>query len=217
MEQAGDKIRTARLARGFSQVELAKRVGISQPALRKIEGGITRHSKFLPRIAEVLELNLRELDPTLRQSVKSPSVRASEREHMGATMDFPIHASVEGERGELVVSDVPADFAVRPVPLAHVPRAYGLLIVGKTMEPEYRAGDLALINPHLPIVGGEAYVFYAEREGSGRATVKHLRRYTADNWLVTMWNPPAGLSRDFPLPRKEWQWAHRILGKYSRT
>jgi len=43
----GEKIRRAREAKGWSQAELAKRVGISQPAIKKIEAGQTLKSRFL--------------------------------------------------------------------------------------------------------------------------------------------------------------------------
>jgi hypothetical protein len=66
------------------------------------------------------------------------------------------------------------------------------------------------------VIGGEVYVFYAEKAGEARATIKHLRRAAAEKWLVSQWNPPAGQERDFALSRKEWQSAHRVIGKYSR-
>ena len=66
------------------------------------------------------------------------------------------------------------------------------------------------------MVGGEVYVFYAERAGEARATIKHLRRSNAEKWLVSQWNQPAGQDNDFALSRKDWQWAHRVIGKYSR-
>jgi transcriptional regulator with XRE-family HTH domain len=47
----GDRIRAAREKLGWSQADLARRVGISQPAIKKIEAGDTVKSKYL---AEVL-------------------------------------------------------------------------------------------------------------------------------------------------------------------
>ena len=46
-----------------------------------------------------------------------------------------------------------------------------------------------------------------------RATVKELRRHTADTWFVTQHNPPEGQKHDFTLPRKIWREAHRIVGR----
>ena len=38
--ETGEKIRVGREARGWSQADLAKRVGISQPAINKIEAAL---------------------------------------------------------------------------------------------------------------------------------------------------------------------------------
>ncbi len=218
--ETGEKIRAAREARDWSQADLAKRVGISQPAIKKIEAGDTRHSKFLPRIAQELGLDIAELIEGLapaERSAEPASVFAEGTPRFGPSgRDFPIHASAEGGAGQIIVSSDAVDFEARPAPLAHVRDAYGLLITGTSMEPEYRPGDTALINPNLPVVGGEVYVFYAEKAGEARATIKHLRRAAAEKWLVSQWNPSAGQERDFALSRKDWQWAHRVIGKYSR-
>ena len=209
--EPGEKIRHARETQGLSQADLAKRVGISQPAIKKIEAGDTMHSKFLPRIAQTLGLKLEELDPVLARGgpMILPPLVSRDR-------DFPIHASAEGGPGQIIVSSDAVDFDLRPTPLLHVRDAYELLISNTSMEPEYRPGDTALVHPHLPVIADEVYIFYAEREGVARATIKHLRRATPDKWFVTQWNPPAGTERDFALSRKDWQWAHRVLGKYAR-
>jgi len=216
--ETGEKIREQREARGWSQADLAKRVGISQPAINKIEAGDTRNSRFLPRIAQELGLDIAELIEGLTPSERpAEPVFAESAARFGASgRDFAIHASAEGGPGQIIVSSDAVDFELRPAPLAHVRDAYGLLITGTSMEPEYRPGDTALINPNLPVIGGEVYVFYAEKAGEARATIKHLRRAAAEKWLVSQWNPPAGQERDFALSRKDWQWAHRVIGKYSR-
>lgn len=215
--EPGERIKRAREARDWSQDDLAKRIGISQPAIKKIEAGDTRHSKFLTRIAQELGLDIADLDPGLtRTPLGANGVPIAGGDLVATGRDFPIHAAAEGGAGQIVVSSDPVDFMPRPAPLAHTRDAYGLLIVGHSMEPEYRQGDTALINPHLPVIGGEVYIFYAEKEGEARATIKHLRRATEDKWLLTQHNPPDGGSADFMLSRKEWQWAHRVIGKYSR-
>lgn len=206
--EPGERIRQAREARGWSQADLGKRVGISQPAIQKIEDGRTQNSKFLPQIAGVLSIPIAELDETYGRLPES-SIRERVQE---PGQDFPIHGVAEGGPGMVIVTSDPVDWMPRPTPLARVPRAYGLLIAGTSMLPEYRPGDTALVNPNLPVIGGEVHIFYAEREGEAKATIKELRRATATAWQVGQHNP----KRDFALPRSEWQWAHRVIGKYSR-
>jgi transcriptional regulator with XRE-family HTH domain len=214
--EPGEIIRRRREELGLSQAQLGNRVGISQPAIKKIEAGDSRHSKFLPKIAQVLSLPLGELDPSLAGVTVPPIADVLPPGRILGERDFPVHASAEGGPGQIIVSHEAVDFMARPAPLIHVRDSYGLLITGTSMEPEYRQGDTALVNPHLPVIPGEVYIFYAEKAGEARATIKHLRRVTADKWLLSQHNPPDGMARDFALPRREWQWAHRVIGKYSR-
>jgi transcriptional regulator with XRE-family HTH domain len=203
-------IRAARLARGWSQEFLARQVGVSQPAIVNIERGSTVRSKFLSRIAKVLELNLTDLDSGLAQLV-IPESRA-----LRVEVNFPIHPSIEHGDGEIMVQASPRDYFPRPGPLAHVKGGYGVYVTGTNMEPEFRPGEIALANPHLPVTGANTYIFYSEREGAGRATIKVLRRESEDRWFVTQHNPPPGASTELTLSRKDWPWAHRLIGKYAR-
>jgi phage repressor protein C with HTH and peptisase S24 domain len=214
--EPGEIIRRKREELGWSQAQLGNRVGISQPAIKKIEAGDSRHSKFLPKIAQVLAIPLSDLDLSLTGVVAAPAPEVVPAARILGERDFPVHASAEGGPGQIIVSHDAVDFMARPAPLIHVRDSYGLLITGTSMEPEYRQGDTALVNPHLPVIQGEVYIFFAEKAGEARATIKYLRRATADKWLLSQHNPPDGMAKDFALTRREWQWAHRVIGKYSR-
>jgi phage repressor protein C with HTH and peptisase S24 domain len=206
-------IREARERRNWSQKDLADRAGVSQVAIVKIESGATVQSKFLPRIAQILGLDLADLDPTLR----GVSLPGEGRPFINDVRpDFRVYASAEGGPGEIIRSSEPIDFIPRPSHLVHVKDAYGLLVTGHSMAPEYKNGEMAIVEPSLPVVPDEVYIFYAEKDGEARATIKHLRRPTAERWLVTQHNPPEGMSRDFILSRKEWAVAHRVTGKRAR-
>jgi len=212
--QPGEIIRQAREQRGWSQKDLGDRVGISQPAIKKIEAGDTTKSKFFPKIAQVLDLDLALLDPSLTsQSIPMMLERPFITD---GRPDFKVYASAEGGPGEIVRSSDPVDFIPRPTHLVHVKDAYGLLVTGDSMWPEYKSGQMAIVEPSLAVIPDEVYIFYAERDGEARATIKHLRRATGDRWLVTQHNPPEGGARDFSLSRKEWSIAHRVTGKYAR-
>jgi len=214
--EPGEIIRRKREEQGWSQAQLGNRVGISQPAIKKIEAGDSRHSKFLPKIAQVLGIPLSDLDLSLSGGVPAPASESMPAGRIQGERDFPVHASAEGGPGQIIVSHEAVDFMARPGKLIHVRDSYGLLITGTSMEPEYRQGDTALVNPHLPVIQGEVYIFYAEKAGEARATIKFLRRASADKWLLSQHNPPDGMAKDFTLTRREWQWAHRVIGKYSR-
>ncbi|MCC6776667.1 MAG: helix-turn-helix domain-containing protein [Hyphomicrobiales bacterium] len=105
---AGEKIKQARVARGLSQAQLGVLVGISQPAVRKIESGRTEKSKHLPRIARVLELELSELDPDLARmpiagmdpdEAVGPTVRVVG--YVGAGSEAHFYAVAQGDMDEV--------------------------------------------------------------------------------------------------------------------
>jgi len=202
-----ERIRAARLAKGWSQEFLARQVGVSQPAIVNIERGWTARSKFLSRIAKVLEIDLTDLDEGLAEITHAPTARV-----VNSVVNFPILSSTESGGADFIVDTQPTEHIARPAPLAHVKHAYGVFVTGASMEPEFRPGDIALINPHLPVIANQAYIFYAEKPGTGRATIKWLRRDTEDRWHVTQHNP----AKDLTLSRKDWPWAHRLIGKYAR-
>ncbi|MDB5514013.1 MAG: putative phage repressor, partial [Tardiphaga sp.] len=97
-------IREARERRSWSQKDLADRAGVSQVAIVKIESGATVQSKFLPRIAQILGLDLAELDPSL----KGVTLPAQDRPFLNDIRpDFRVYASAEGGPGEIIRSSEP--------------------------------------------------------------------------------------------------------------
>lgn len=203
----GENVRKFRQEKGWSQDELARRIGVRQGTINAIEQG--GRTKYLAELARVFGKTVDELDPPAAGTV--PLAPPS----LYGVRDFPVYASAEGGPGEVIRSTDPIDWVPRPAP-AQTPEAYCILISGESMYPEFRPGDSAIVNPKLPIIGGEVYVFYRELQGEARATIKQLRRQSAEVWQVLQHNPPAGQKPEFNLPRREWQWAHRVIGKYSR-
>lgn len=213
MATAGEQIRIKREALGLTQTQLAEAVGTNQQTVEKIENGVTKRSSYLPAIATRLGIPLGDLDPAYKAATEGAgSIVLPTSSLMSPERDFRVYASAEGGPGEIIRSSDPVDFVPRPAPVQHVKEAYGLIVTGDSMEPEFRPGDTIIVNPRLPLIGGESYVFYSEFDGEARATVKNMRRATSDKWLVRQWNP----AKDFSLNRKEWRICHRVLGKYSR-
>jgi phage repressor protein C with HTH and peptisase S24 domain len=227
---SGKLIETERLRRGWSQAELGKRVGISQPAIRKIEVGTTSKSKHLPKIAEELGIPLAKLDPalsqhngsgTINQTRHNPVTRTNPELHtfpgerlMGAT-DLPVHSIVQGGRGALVLSSEPFTQIGRPHNLLGIKDAYGVLVSGGSMALEFREGDIAYVNPHLPPREGDPCVFQSHKDdGAVEAVIKYLARSGDASdalWYVEQSNP----AKKFTLKKSEWQICHVVVGKTS--
>jgi transcriptional regulator with XRE-family HTH domain len=216
--ESGDRIRRERESRGWSQQYLAGRVGISQPAIRKIEAGQTSRSRYLAKVAQVLGIPLAELDPDLElHPLKDGSV-VVKTDDLTGDRDLPVWTSTEGPSGELIVHFEPIEYVRRPTPLFSVKGGYGLSVAGTAMEPEFWSGDVALVHPHLQPTPDNTYVFFTAPpgDGDGVARVARLVRASATDWHVRQWTPPAGGKRELRLPRKDWPVCQRIVGKYSR-
>ena len=208
---------SAREAKGLSQPGLAKLAGCSQQLIGALETGATKSTKFLPKIAHALEVDPGILDTDwagISLPPEPPPEIIAESALLMPGRDFPIYASVEGGPGEIIRSTDPVDWHPRPAQVAHVKNAYGLFVVGESMAPEFDPGDIALVNPILPAMAGKPCIFYAEKDGEARATIKRYQRATADKWHVYQHNPPRGGTHEFTLSRKEWSICHRVLGKY---
>jgi transcriptional regulator with XRE-family HTH domain len=209
----GKMVRNARDLKRWSQEDLAREAGnIGQSTVDRIEKGqFKRMPSPLPAICQALGIALPDLDG---KPVAQPPILP--RKAIMGDRDFPVYASVEGGPGEVIRSAEPIDFIPRPAPVAHVRDAYGMLITGTSMIPEYKPGEMALVNPLLPVISDEVYVFYAEQHGEARATIKHLIRGSHELWHVSQHNPPPRKPKNFTLSRREWRWAHRVFGKHGR-
>jgi DNA-binding XRE family transcriptional regulator len=212
----GQKIRRRREELRLSQADLGRQVGVSQATIDKIEAGHTARSRYLPLIAVKLGLALEDLDPALAGLGGPATASLIPGANLIGERDFPIYASTEGGLGQIILSSEAVDVMPRPAPLAHVKGAYGLYITGESMVPEFEPGDVAMVNPNLPLIADTTCIFYGERDGTPRATIKRLTRHTIDTWHLKQWNPSDGMKAQFTLSKTDWPLCHRTVGKYSR-
>jgi len=207
----------ARKAKKLSQPELARRVGTTQQTIEKIESGKIKHSSFLAAIASELGIAhgkvLRNAGPL---SAPLETVPASKL--IGENRDLKVFGVVQGGSGALILSNEPVEYVARPEPLARVPKGYGVIVVEDSMAPEFRSGDIALVNPNIPPRAGDTCIFrHTEPDGSETACIKYLRRQTEAAWQVSEWQAADGSgTRDFNLKKTEWQTCHVTVGNYKR-
>ena len=182
--EPGEIIKEARDGKGWSQRDLAERIGISQVAIKKIETGETTQSKFLPKIAQVLGLELSRLDPSLAPG----AVAAIEESHtvkvvgrIGAGAEILPEAEQVPPEG-LFQIEIP--FPVPDTTLAFE-------IEGDSMWPRYDAGDVVLCwkegTNATEIIGWEAAV----RTHDGRRFLKRiLQGSRARHYDLESYNAP---------------------------
>jgi transcriptional regulator with XRE-family HTH domain len=228
--EPGIVIQAERVRRGWSQEDLAKRIGISQPAVKKIESGETKKSKWLAKIAQILEIPLAKLDQSLTATGTEEKPHAGEKLVTRANselhifpagdllgdLDLPVHAIVRGgTRGAQVLENEPFTRTKRIRRLFGNKSAYGVLVIGDSMAREFRENDIAYVDPHLHPRKDDPCVFQGIRDdGTVEAMLKYLERSPDASetvYYVYQSNP----EKRFTLKKAEWQRVHVVVGKES--
>ena len=123
---------------------------------------------------------------------------------------IPIHSAAQGGKGHLIIDFNPIEQAVPPEELIRVRNAYGILIVGESMVPAYKPGDIAWVNPHKPLERDTDVVLYhVPPNGEAEAIIKTLVSFSDREWKLRQYQP----ARDFTESRVDWPVCHRIVGK----
>ena len=132
----------------------------------------------------------------------------------GDRPDLAVYASAAGgPEGAWVLSADAIAWIHRDQRLVGVRDAFACYVVGESMFPAYEQGNLLLVNPAVPPNAGDDCMLIQEAaDGARYALIKRLVRFNSTSWTVKQWNP----DKTFSLPRKEWQRALLVIGKYNR-
>jgi phage repressor protein C with HTH and peptisase S24 domain len=228
MSTLGERVKTERRAKGWTQVELAQRV--TRAGYRMTQGGIAQierrgetEPKSIVQLAQALGVSVTWLQSGFGDKAGSvedialgtvPPRRRMNEPAPVPTSPLQVFASAEGgEEGAMILSNEPVAWIPRDARLEGIREAYGCFVSGDSMEPAYERGNLLLVNPAAAVNPGEDCVFLREaNDGTRYALVKRLVRRNANSWTVKQFNP----DRTFSLPHKDWAKAHLVIGKYNR-
>jgi molybdate-binding protein/DNA-binding XRE family transcriptional regulator len=122
MVEIGDRIRSARVARGITQQDLAKQAGISRQALGAIESGL-----YQPGVTVALSL-ARELGETVETLFGT--TEEQHRKHIDAAWSDPQLAPGSGSSCKVALARVAGQIVALPQPAARL----GLLPVAGTVD-----------------------------------------------------------------------------------
>lgn len=112
----------------------------------------------------------------------------------------------------MTITPDPIEWVTRPDNLAHVKNAFGVYVVGDSMEPRYEQGDLITVHPTKPPSNGaDVLVLASHPTGETAALVKRLVKVTPSHWIVRQFNPPGEMKLD----RQEWQVCMLIVGRQN--
>lgn len=203
IQMDGNQLRDARKAAGLTLERVAGEVGLSVSQISRIETG-TREPRQVD-VERMLALYGQPPPPpvALRSQYNPPPAFLGER-------DLPIYAAAEGGSGAMVVYTDAIDMVARPWYVGTVKDAYGVLVVGDSMDPAFRAGEIAVVHPRLqPQPSQDIILVRGEEHGAFDAIIKFLIKQEQHRWYVRQYNP----RKDFWLDKKEWPKALRVVGK----
>lgn len=197
----GQRIRDARLKAGLTQEDFAKAIGASQSAVANWETEENKPRRDLMlRIAKVLDTTPEQLEfGSNLKPVDESDLRINEQEPSMA----PVYASAEGGNGEASLNkgDI-VEYRPKPLRYQSVKGLYAFYVVGDSMSPRIKRGEMIWVNPNRePSIGQEA-VFFEKDDGTGESAimVKEFRGARGSNYVAYQHNP----SKEVLLPRGEW-------------
>jgi transcriptional regulator with XRE-family HTH domain len=154
-----------REAAGLSMQALADLVGTSAAQINKLEKGERRMTlDWMTRLAHGLGVEIEALLPAQNRHPAGMSTKDA----LGAGTPFvprpsasdpndliPVRSAARGgDEQEMFLQDGPIDFIRRPPSLQHVRDAYSIYMVGDSMNPRFRQGQLLHVNPFPPAAAG---------------------------------------------------------------
>lgn len=194
-----NRIREWRQKRGWSQQQLADACATTRAQIDKLERGERRLTvDWMLRLAKPLDCLPADLLP-MSNAPASSSFHADRL--------IPVRSAARGGPDQqMFLEDGPIDHRPCPGFVAHVRDAYAIYVVGDSMTPMYRHGQLLYINPHKPPTPGRGIVITKTNRA---VLIKELVRTTSFGLIVREYQPKM---REFTVAFDEIHEAHAVVG-----
>ncbi|HEV2678168.1 MAG TPA: helix-turn-helix domain-containing protein [Aliidongia sp.] len=214
-----NRLREFREQASLSMQALATRVGTTAPQINKLEKGERRLTlDWMTRLATALGIEAKDLLPPTAEShlavggVMPPPSMGSEAAP-GPILPardprdlIPVRSAARGgEEQEMFLEDGPIDYIARPHSLLHVRDAYSIYMIGESMIPRFRPGQLLHVNPYKPPQVGAGVVV---TKTNNVVLIKEFVRRTETTLLLKQYNPAAELK----YPLGEVRDLHTVVG-----
>jgi len=198
LSMKGNRIKDWRLKRGWSMQQLADKADTTRSQIDKLERGERRLTvDWMKRLSDPLGCAPAELLPDSAMPVREPSPS-----HVRM---IPVRAARGGADQEMFLEDGPIDYRPSPSFIMHVSEAYAIYVIGESMVPMYRPGQLLYVNPHKPLMPGRGVVIAKQNRA---VLIKELVRTTTSGLVVREYLPQA---REFTVPHTDVATAHAVV------
>jgi phage repressor protein C with HTH and peptisase S24 domain len=205
MDMMSNRLKEYRDLAGLSMQALADRVGTTAPQISKLEKGERRLTlDWMTRLAAALGIAPQDLLPAtpaarpIAAAARSPSSDGMPGPPVPPRDPrdlIPVRSAARGgDEQQMFLTDGPIDHIPRPHSLQHVRDAYSIYMVGDSMAPRFRPGQLLHVNPYKPPQPGTGVVV-TKRDDA--VLIKEFVRRTDSTLYLKQYNPAAEL--DYPL------------------
>ena len=204
MNHDPNRIKNRRQARGWTLQQLADASGTSKSQIDKLEKGERRLTvDWMVRLAKPLGCDPRELLPDQVSELKTVAFT----EPVAPPSTLPVKGAARGGKAqEMFITDGPIDHVPRPHYLQHVKDAYAIYVVGDSMAPMYRPGQLLFVNPYKPPTAGSGVVIV---QPDGAVLIKEFVKQKSNGVVLREYRPTP---RDFTLPQTAIATMHSVSG-----
>ncbi|HEN3601320.1 TPA: helix-turn-helix domain-containing protein [Yersinia enterocolitica] len=194
-----DRVRERRIELGMTQSQLAEIVGATQQSIVSVESGITKRPRYLLDLAKALSC-----DPTWLQDGG-----AFKKVTEINTRKIPLISYVQAGAlaHSLPIDSYDGDFEYVLTDMDWSENTFALRIEGDSMEPEFKSGDVIVVDPEIPPAPGE---FVVAMNGGEAATFKKYRPIGYDHHRNEIYEL-VPLNSDYPV-LKSTDRTLRILG-----
>lgn len=201
MKKIGQFLKEKRISGGLSLREASKLSGISHQHIRDIENG--KKSTTFEKVIRLLKAYLVDIDEFLRETGYIPP--DVEPAKLGKLRAIPVISwIIAGKWYEVCDSFQPGDADEWTESDVKGQNVFALRVKGDSMEPEFREGDIIVVNPHVMPKPGDFVI--VKNDDTEEATFKQLRKY-GDTLVLHPLNPK------YPDIELKKDYKYRIIGK----
>ncbi|GAB4389018.1 MAG: XRE family transcriptional regulator [Thermodesulfovibrionales bacterium] len=203
----GEFIRMKRKGKGLSARQLAELSGVSDAHIIYIEKGL-RNPTF-ERLARILEALGTGFDELLSSTGRGTAANV-EPVPMSPLQRVPVVTwVVAGRWKEVCDAFEPGDADEWIDSDVRGRNVFALKVVGDSMEPEFKEGEVIIVNPHVEPAPGD---FVVVKNRAEEATFKQLKRY-GPRWVLHPLNPKY---EDLEVKRGEFKIIGKVVKKEKR-
>jgi SOS-response transcriptional repressor LexA len=206
VKSVGEFIREKREEQGLSARQLAEMAGVSDAHIIYIETG--RRNPTFDKVMNILDSLGVGVEDYLKEA--RPGVANIEPARIGGHHRVPVISLVlAGKWKEVCDAFEPGDADEWIESDVRGRNVFALRVVGDSMEPEFKEGEVVIVSPHVEAVPGD---FVIVKNRAGEATFKQLKKY-GSRWVLHPLNPKY---QDLEVSRGEFKIIGKVVKKEKR-